>query len=460
MMTQAAELERAIYAALNGAPDSVEAQTFVDRLTNGLVSHEWQTTGRVNERGQKNRDKLAVVVGGFMFDLLVATGRPETEGWVYRPMRTESFSDVGVSIKTFRPMVRMMAELGYVEPHEENAISSSVKTKAARWRATDKLLRIAAFRGITPANVHDHFHQRLPERPLVLRAPSRRDQKDKVRGKRIAFRQTPQTEAIEYDLKRFNVFLDGFEIDGGNHRGYTRIFNNGSSDGYSWDKGGRLYSLCHDSYQSMSKEARSLMTIDGDAVAEIDVRASYLTVLHGLSGKPFDVAEDAYDLEGLLPMPLGKELTRWAVKKWAVVVLGHGKHMTRWPDEAVEEFKSATGLVLGRVYPIREIRRAMELKHPIFKEWGSLGLSWAELMFHESEAMLGAMLELMDSDGIPSLTVHDSLIVRESDVEQAQETLRRSYRKACGIEPFLVVKPKELTAPKGVGPLSTLSVYH
>lgn len=459
-MVQAAELERAIYAALNGAPASEEAQAFVDGLTNGLVNHEWNTTGRVNQRGQKTRDKLAVVVCGFMFDLLVAAGKAESEGWVYRPMRTESFADVEFSIKAFRPVVRMMAELGYIEPHEENPISSSAKTKAARWRATGKLLRLAAVRGITPENVHEHFYQKIPDKPLVLRAPSKREHRNKVRGKRIPFRETPQTKALEHDLKRLNAFLDGFEIEGASHRGYTRIFNNGSRDGYGWDKGGRLYSLCHGSYQSVRRDRRSLMTIGGEAVAEIDLRASYLTVLHGLTGKPFNIAEDAYDLEGFMPMPLGKEQTRWAVKKWAVAVLGHGRHMTRWPDEAVEEFKSATGLALGKVCPIRGIRRAMELKHPIFKEWGSLGLSWAELMFHESEAMLGTMLELMDSHGIPSLTVHDSLIVRESDVEQAQEALRRHYKKVCGIEPFLVVKSNGLVTPDSVEAMRSLGAYH
>lgn len=443
MIGQAVAPAKAIYAALNGRVASKEARELVDGLASGLEHHEWNTTGRVNRRGQKTRDKLVFAAGAFVADLLVAAGRPEAAGWVYRPMRTEGFFDVGFSIKTFRPLVGMMVELGFIEPHEDNAISSSVKTKAARWRATDRLLRHAAGRGITPENVYAHFHQALPEKPLVLRAASRREQKDKARGKRMAFRETPQTSALVDDLERLNAFLDGFEIGGGRHRGYTRIFNNGDVEGYGWDQGGRLYSICDRSYQSMSGRERACMTIGGEAVAEIDVRASYLTILHGRTGKPFDVTQDAYDLEGLIPMPLGKDLTRWAVKKWAVVILGHESHRTRWPNEAVEEFMDLTGKALGEAYPIQEIRRAMELKHPIFKDWGALGLSWGDLMFHESEAMLGAMLELMDGHGIPSLTVHDSLIARVSDVDAAQAVLKASYKKVCGLEPFLVVKSRD-----------------
>lgn len=433
----------AAYAALNGAAVSEGAQGCVKALASGLEYHEQVTTDRVNRRAEKTRDKLTSVVGAFLMDLLVAAARPETEGWVYRPMRSESFSDLDISIKTFRPVVRMMLELGYLEAHEENAISSSAKTKAARWRATEKLLRLVAARDITPANVLEHFQQRLPDRPLVLRAPKQGKGKRKVQGKRINFAPTPHTRHLEADLKRLNAFLDTHKLQGGHHRGYTRIFNNGTIDGYQWNQGGRLYSLCQGSYQSMGQDSRLQMRIDEESVAEIDVRASYLTVLHGLTGQPFDVAQDAYDLEGLVSTPLGNEWTRWAAKKWAVALLGNGDHSTKWSPDTAQEFQSLTGHKLGKVYPLCKIREAMELKHPVFKDWGKLGLSWGELMFHESEAMLGCMLELMDDHAIPSLTVHDSLIVRDRDVAKAQEALKRHYKRVCGLEPFVVVKARE-----------------
>lgn len=99
-----------------------------------------------------------------------------------------------------------------------------------------------------------------------------------------------------------------------------------------------------------------------------------------------------------------------------------------------------TGLKLGKAYPIRNVQQAMETKHSVLKGWGQHGLSWGDLMYHESEAMLSAMLELIDDHGIPSLTVHDSLIVRMKDAQVAQGILKGAYRKVCGIEPYLTLK--------------------
>jgi hypothetical protein len=79
----------------------------------------------------------------------------------------------------------------------------------------------------------------------------------------------------------------------------------------------------------------------------------------------------------------------------------------------------------------------MEAKHPILREWGSLDLSWADLMFVESEAVLATMTELMDQHHAPSFSVHDSLIVRESDLETAKDAVTSNYEAACGLKPSL-----------------------
>jgi hypothetical protein len=181
------------------------------------------------------------------------------------------------------------------------------------------------------------------------------------------------------------------------------------------------------------------MTIDGEAVAEIDLKASYLTALHGLLKVPFDTTQDAYAVEGLKPLWVnGKDIRRWVVKAWTTATLGHHQHHSRWPKETIREFnKKETGEVLSKLYPIKRIREAMEAKHPILRDWGKLGLSWAELMYAESPAVLNTMLELMGKYQIPSFSIHDSLIVRERDLEQAKETLARHYEEMVGIMPGL-----------------------
>jgi hypothetical protein len=64
---------------------------------------------------------------------------------------------------------------------------------------------------------------------------------------------------------------------------------------------------------------------------------------------------------------------------------------------------------------------------------------WAELMFMESEAILTTMLGLMDQ-GIPSLSVHDSLIVPQRHKTTATELLRASYEATTKAIPFIRCK--------------------
>ena len=49
--------------------------------------------------------------------------------------------------------------------------------------------------------------------------------------------------------------------------------------------------------------------------------------------------------------------------------------------------------------------------------------------------MVRAMLQLKRAYGIPSLTVHDSIIVRERDVCAAAEAVARSFKSVCDVEP-------------------------
>lgn len=431
---------KAIYAALNGQASTPEARECVAGLLEGLRNHEAITTKRVNGRSTKTKAKDSIVLEGLLTDLLYAAGQPSANGWVFRSMRTASFNGDPFSIKVFRPVVRMLTELGFIEAHEENVIQSSAKTNASRWKASKPLLRLLSVSGITKYNVLHHFTQPLPERPLVLRAPSTRLNRDKTKGKILTYVETDQTRAIENEIISLNAFMAGHPITGGSHSGYRRIFNNGTVNDYHWNKGGRLYSICHDSYQSMDKRRRPRMTIAGSSTSEIDVRASYLTVLHGLMGMPFDVESDPYDISSMIASPHGPDLTRKAVKAWAVVTLGNGKHIKSWPVDTAQAFEAGTGLALRSSFPINTVRQSMIDKHPVLAGWGGTGISWADLMFHESQAMLSAMITLMNENNAPSLSVHDSLIVRAMDVDKAKVALASGYKSVCGIDPFLVIK--------------------
>src|ERR1700675_3058858 len=95
---------------------------------------------------------------------------------------------------------------------------------------------------------------------------------------------------------------------------------------FDWNLGGRLYShRFTDSYQVRSADVRAAMTINGEPVAEIDIRASYLTIFLSLHGIQLDTESDPYELEGL-----GLS-DRSAVKAWMVATFGNTKPIRRWP---------------------------------------------------------------------------------------------------------------------------------
>jgi hypothetical protein len=173
------------------------------------------------------------------------------------------------------------------------------------------------------------------------------------------------------------------------------------------------------------------MTIGGEPVGELDVTASYLTILHGLSRLTFDPSSDPYEVRGI---------DRNVVKLWTVATLGNTGHLRRWPRGLTEAYEKDRGKKLARIVSVRGVRSAMEKKHPVFLTWDYQNITWADLMFVESEAILGTMLTLMVEHKVPSLCVHDSLIVGRRHLELAKRILEDRYKQVCGIKPFLKEK--------------------
>ena len=80
----------------------------------------------------------------------------------------------------------------------------------------------------------------------------------------------------------------------------------------------------------------------------------------------------------------------------------------------------------------------MLTRYPVLRHLGEPGLGWADLMFAESEAIIGAMLVLVEKR-IPSLPVHDSLIVPAHAEGLAVDALKRTFKEVVGVEPLVEV---------------------
>jgi hypothetical protein len=65
-------------------------------------------------------------------------------------------------------------------------------------------------------------------------------------------------------------------------------------------------------------------------------------------------------------------------------------------------------------------------------------------MFRESVVVVSTMLELMRDHGIPSLAIHDSLLVPQSAINTTATVLKARFRSVTQQEVQLTIHPKRL----------------
>lgn len=199
-----------------------------------------------------------------------------------------------------------------------------------------------------------------------------------------------------------NAYLATKRIEGFAFAGLRRIFSNGDQPGFDWQWGGRFYSLPEgDSYELWKGGTQvriATIRIEGEPVAEVDISACHLTILYGLRGVPFDPDKDPYDIPGI---------ARAKVKRWLTFALGKG-----------------TSEPIGSWYA--RVREATLEAHPILRDLATYGKSSLDLQYHESEILLSSLVALMDHD-VPTLPIHDGLIVPASKETEAKDALRVAF---------------------------------
>ena len=273
-----------------------------------------------------------------------------------------------------------------------------------------------------------------PKNPLVLKDYAVGKGKDKESGRRIKWKNTrydtAEAKRLEEDVRELNAFLARFELTGGEHYGYERIFNN-----QSWKKGGRLYSSGDRCYQRLSELERLKMTINGEAVAEIDIKASFLTIYHAMVKHPLEGLGDPYAAIA--------DIDRSIVKLWTTISFGNSNPATRWPPKIAKDFKKETGKDLRKVAKAKDIAQKMLETFPALKKLERLSEVWAHLQYREGHAVMGTMLILMREHRVPSYSMYDGIIVPKSKTDMAADTLRQVFKEVVGVEPILTVETAE-----------------
>lgn len=299
--------------------------------------------------------------------------------------------------------------------------------RATRIRPRIKLKRLAGKLGIASENIDQNFQEHLPTKVLVLKAPSVRVGHMKTQGRAMRFIPSSVSARLEREVHEINAFLSNIEISGANHRGFKRVFNEGHNKDYEWNKGGRLYSLGEDNYQLLKKTKRSSITIDGEPISELDIRASHLTILHGLLGVPMVPDKDPYEVNGV---------PRGVVKGWVTMALGKGAFPKRWSTSQVEELQKEQ-ISVSKEFPLKKITPIILQSMPLLQKWEPKKITSLDLMYAESQAILGTVLELMRCHQIPSLPVHDSLIVQRRQAPLCKKIMVEYYEQLFGVTPVI-----------------------
>ena len=427
------ELQAATNATLRAHATSNEAKALVARLA-AMVDEHALAVGLRKHKRNKTAERLEYATGAFLANLLRARCSEQSSEWVYRSMYAKGFTGAAVSYRTFIHLIEGLTRLALIDHVPGPQVSDAPEDTgryAARFRATPMLLQLCNEHGVEPAKVLDHFEfeYELPKEPIELRACKIGSfySNTKPTGRPMEFARDSVVEILEGAIQELNEFFAKQTLRGGSHEGYVRIFHNGDDPHFYWNLGGRLYSQhFSESYQILPSEKRAAMTINGEPVAEIDIRASYLTIFLSLHGIQLDTDGDPYELEGI---------DRSAVKAWMVATFGNTKPIRKWPPKMLQKSPEL------KQHRVAAITKAALAKYPALEAWGQplkgRVHGWADLMWRESAVMVSTMSELKREYAVPSLSVHDSLIVPASKADIAAQTLAKRFELVNDVKPLL-----------------------
>ena len=394
---------------LMGAPTSPEASALVSAVVAHVICPFKARQGQLRTSSVR---KYHEITGPFLTDLLDAA---RADRWSKLVTNTNALPSYPGGAEAFRTMRAAMGEAGLLEEmggyiRPVNRFGEIVtRTEPTSFRPSAKLLGMLEEHGVRLADFEAHFRLSKAKKPgaaHVLEArSSKASKKDKPKLLPID-PQDPRAAEIMADLERLNGFLleDG-RITGIAFAGLRRIFSEADRPDFAWQWHGRFYSMPGaDRYENMEgrSEARArVIRIDGKEVAEVDISAAHLTILHGLLSLPFDASQDPYDLPGI---------DRDRVKRWLTLAMG----------DANPETGGAS---------LRKPREAGLTRYPFLRDLPTLGISSLDLQYHEAEIMRRAMLDLMDNHGVGFLPVHDALMVAKGNEEIAVQAIRNAFRR-------------------------------
>ena len=436
------QLQDAHWLPLSAVAASPGALALVSDLTSRVVAFEGASGDRLTGRRQAGVMKLQAAVGAVVGGLLRRWGRDQPEA-VFRSRKAGDFTGSPVGVRQFTAAVDSLVALGLVSQSgsirfvafDFGDSGQVFQGKAPRFWPSSALLASVARHGVTAATIPTDFTDVIPKTPpavpkpvqvFALRQPR---QKDKVPLPIINL--GPEAHRIQQGIAEANAYAAQHDVQGCLAPRWYRVFVECSLLGGRWQAAGR-----EGVYQVMPEADRlAKITIGREAVAEVDVKASHLSIMHGLLGLPLPDG-DPYVLSGIED--------RNVVKAWITATLGKGSPVRRWAPRATKSNPSLTqhdareiGRLICHRYPfLRQPARAVATAAGL-DQLGHIGtperLLTHRLMAIEAQALTGAMMYLRTARGVLALPIHDSLIVPRSGVRYVGGALDAAFSWAAKV---------------------------
>ncbi len=441
---------------LNYIPVTPAAVALVEELTTHVAVQEALTTPV--RRGEAGRKLLRGAVGAVVGGVLRAWTQTIPS---YRKLQAASFTGQPIGRRAFEAAttaLRGLRLLGVAEGITKPPIDweegvRSWSGAVTRYWPTLDLLDMATLHGVTAATVNADFRSQpstkappLPPEPVLVRRVTSRQYDPAARdvGKDLLPISAlgHNAERLIREVQSFNAFAAEQAVEGCLPPRWKRVFQ--ACDALH----GRWYALGGSAdrpYQSMPKaQRRADIRINGEPVAEIDIQASHLSIMHGLLGLKLPEG-DPYEVP---------EVPRDIVKKWILASLGNGVGVTSWPKRQLKN-ASPEEAELFRSFDASAVKAVVCAKYPFLStpaqavavpagltKLSHLGsperLLALRLQGIEARALTTVMMLLKNWSQAPgpalALSMFDGIIVAQSAVQNAQMLIRGSFGYHAGIE--------------------------
>ena len=421
-------------------PEAPEAKALVEAVTAQVAAQE----KRKRPRGVGEMAKLREAVGAVLGGVLAVAWKDED--LVYRSMNKNSFAGEVIAYRQAEAALRGLTAQGLIRRYsgirydwaalfDGPALWEGI---AARFGATEALKNLAASYGIDQSNIGTVFGIRWPAKPpkvqegVVLRplADKRPGEKQKRRKDSLPLdRDDPETIRLTAEVEAANAVLAAHRFEGCTPPALYRVFNKDFSLGGSQDfsLGGRWITAGAMPIQGMSADARLKIRINDRPVAEVDVKASHLSILAAFAGVKKLEFDDPYTFSDAPWSRLPN--ARKVVKSVAVAALGAGKLPTRWPNGMKDKLRVPDSVRLG------DITEALAARFPFLQRPAEvLGVA-PKVVGHRLQALeanaITAALGHAWSRDIPAVPVHDSIIVPQTAARVVEADLQMAYRVRC-----------------------------